>query len=326
MDSILVSAIGSFSADIVIKTLQRLGKRVVGIDIYPAEWIADSLSVDVFYQAPYASEPETYRSFIQEVCEREHVSCIIPLTDVEVDLFNSVRKSASNESWLQKIKLLISPTSALAYCRNKARMAQFLSNSHAGIQGIETRLLADCPREWDGKPQVVKPLDGRSSQGLIRVYANSDWQRAWDQSNPQRTIVQPLIEGPVITVDVVRDQHGHCVAIPREELLRTLNGAGTSVRVFADAALQKACCKLAEELGVLGCVNFEFIREEKDSYRFLECNPRFSGGVEFSCIAGYDCVANHLAAFEGKEIEPQPSIKETFIARKYEEYVTATSE
>ncbi|MFQ9705363.1 MAG: ATP-grasp domain-containing protein [Enterocloster clostridioformis] len=52
-----------------------------------------------------------------------------------------------------------------------------------------------------------------------------------------------------------------------------------------------------------GCVNMEFIEDRDGVYHMLECNPRFSGGVEFSCLAGYDCVTNHLRCFEGKEIE-----------------------
>jgi len=44
--------------------------------------------------------------------------------------------------------------------------------------------------------------------------------------------------------------------------------------------------------------------------------------VEFSCLAGYDCVTNHLRCFEGKEIERDGSVTGMYIARKYEEYIT----
>ena len=54
----------------------------------------------------------------------------------------------------------------------------------------------------------------------------------------------------------------------------------------------------------------------------LECNPRFSGGVEFSCIAGYDCVSEHLHCFEGKPVDTAAKISGMYIARKFEEYIT----
>lgn len=48
----LVTAIGSFSADAVLRTLRREGWRIIGTDIYEADWVAASRQVDVFCQAP----------------------------------------------------------------------------------------------------------------------------------------------------------------------------------------------------------------------------------------------------------------------------------
>ena len=53
---------------------------------------------------------------------------------------------------------------------------------------------------------------------------------------------------------------------------------------------------IAGLLGVRGCVNMEFIEDRDGVYHMLECNPRFSGGVEFSCLAGYDCVTKTICA------------------------------
>ena len=69
-------------------------------------------------------------------------------------------------------------------------------------------------------------------------------------------------------------------------------------------------------------MNMEFIEDQDGVCHMLECNPRFSGGVEFSCLAGYDCVTNHLRCFEGQEIELAECVKGMYIARKYEEYIT----
>ena len=38
----LVTAIGSFSADAVIRTLRQEGWRIIGTDIYEADWVAAS--------------------------------------------------------------------------------------------------------------------------------------------------------------------------------------------------------------------------------------------------------------------------------------------
>ncbi|PWM29699.1 MAG: carbamoyl-phosphate synthase large subunit [Coriobacteriia bacterium] len=322
MHTVLVTAIGSFSADVVIRRLHELGARVVGCDIYPREWIADSMNVDAFYHAPYATDADAYGAFIRDVCAREQVDLIMPLTDVEVDFYNGTFRDTAPDG----VAVCISPRETIRLCRDKDAMARFLEESASGVRGIPTRWLSDVANEPFGGPVVIKPIDGRSSQGLSRCCDAAAWDAARHPSDPDRFIVQPLIEGPVVTVDVVRSPDGSvCAAVPREELLRTLNGAGTSVHVYRDEALEASCRALAEELGIVGCVNFEFIRA-KDGYRFLECNPRFSGGVEFSCIAGYDCVGNHLKAFTGEALDQPEPFAGCWIARKYEEFVTKVDE
>jgi carbamoyl-phosphate synthase large subunit len=53
----------------------------------------------------------------------------------------------------------------------------------------------------------------------------------------------------------------------------------------------------------------------------LEINPRFSAGVEFSYMAGYDFVSGHLDCFAGNPVPAAGVIRQLTIARKYEEYV-----
>ena len=60
MKTALVTAIGSFSADIVIKSLKKQGLKVIGCDIFPKEWVVDAYSVDVFYQVPRGTKREKY--------------------------------------------------------------------------------------------------------------------------------------------------------------------------------------------------------------------------------------------------------------------------
>ena len=62
--TVLVTAIGSFSADCVITTLKSKGHKVVGCDIYPAIWHAVSKDCDNVYQAPFATKEQEYISFL----------------------------------------------------------------------------------------------------------------------------------------------------------------------------------------------------------------------------------------------------------------------
>ncbi|MDO4266848.1 MAG: ATP-grasp domain-containing protein [Eubacteriales bacterium] len=325
--TVLVTAIGSFAAEAVIRSCKGQGFRVIGCDIYPAEWVANSLDTELFFQAPRASEPEAYRRFLMETCRRERVDYLLPLTDVEIDVLQQWRLERPEEYEGLGAVVCISEPEAIAACRSKVKAAALLEEYQA-CRTIPGKLLSVFLENPDMDfPLVVKPVDGRSSQGLRIVEDKGQLEAAAAEcrGRENRFLVQERLEGRVVTADVVRSpETGSCVCLPRRELLRTLNGAGTSVQVFRSEELEAACRRAAEILKVRGCVNMEFIErwlpEGETEYWFLECNPRFAGGVAFSCMAGYDMVKNHLSCFAGGEPEPMRDIRDQYIARRYTEY------
>lgn len=318
MKTALVTAIGSFSADIVIKNLKKAAFRVVGCDIYPREWIADSGNVASFYQVPFATDEKRYVDVMEKLCRAEQVDVLIVLTDVEADVWNSHRDELSRAS----VTLCLSSEETLLICRDKRRLCHFLTEKGIGNPIPAMELLGADPERLS-YPAVVKPFNGRSSQGLRYLRSPEEMKGFMESESLEGLIVQPFYQGSIITVDVVRQaETGVSVVVCRKELLRTPNGAGTSVLVFVEPLLEAMCRELADALNINGCVNFEFIQGEDELYHLLECNPRFSGGVEFSCLAGYDCVTNHVRCFTGEVIEPCGEITGMYIARKYEEYIT----
>lgn len=318
----LVTAIGSFSAETVITSLQkRSAFRVVGCDIYPAEWIVNSLDVDSFYQVPRSRDELEYIAAIIGICEREAIDYILPLTDPEIDVLIKHQKQLEGIG----TRLLVSPPSVIKRCRDKYVFYEFCRTIESGFQVIPTlrvtKAMTESPYPF---PVFCKPVNGRSSEGVRRIQNQREWSLFISELQGSY-LVQPFIAGENITVDVVRcPQTEKTVAVARQELLRTVNGAGLSVRIFHDSRFEQACCDLADNLGIIGCVNFEFIRGEDGEYRLLECNPRFSGGVSFSHEAGYDMVTNHLRCFEGScDIDDAPVARSCYIARRYEQRVIA---
>jgi len=317
VQKVLVTAIGSFSADIVIKKLRQNGCFVAGTDIYPREWVADAQNVDQFYRVPRASEGEEYIRRLLEICAENGIDFLFPLTDPEIDMLNLHRDRFGRIS----VQVCMSDYETINRCRDKRKTEDFLRAAGVCtlIDSYDSKKLKDAAVSY---PIVCKPVNGRSSQGLKILDDPQSLYEFYDRIDPDAYLFQPYIPGNIITVDVVRDRFGSCRAVARRELIRTPNGAGISVRIFRDHALEKTCQAIAELLNVTGCVNFEFIEADDGRRYFLECNPRFSGGVEFSVLAGYDFVTNHLKCFKNEEIETDPVIKEHYISRKYEEYIT----
>lgn len=330
----LVTAIGSFAADRVIKTLREMDYRVIGSDIYDKEWVANSLEVDAFYKAPLASDEEAYISFIKDICEKESVDRILPIIDLEVDALNRHRDEIEKDG----VIICMSDKETIEVLRDKYRMTELVRGVLDRIEDEELRkavrvIPSERASEADFEkiefPVILKPVDGRSSSGLYRIYQEDQLGFAFsnimdpeklNDTSLEKYILQPMIKGNVVTVDILRDGEGNCRAVPREELVRTLNGAGLSVRVMEDEKLQAVCCRIAEAAGIKGCVNFEFIRGEGSGvYYFVECNPRFSGGIAFTELSGVPMIRNHMYIFDGRAMEDMPKQRCGFMTRKYQE-------
>ena len=314
MKTTLITAIGSYAAPPAIASLRAMGHRVIGCDIYPAAWNAAALEVDAFFQAVLCTDRDAYIAQLEEAVAREKVDFLIPLTDPEVDVL------CSEKARFAKLgcTLCVPDEPCAKLCRNKLDMAQMLE-----AEGLCDTIPTASPYGREPLesefPLMLKPLNGRSSQGQVVVRSADAYHQALSQRKDY--IAQPYLEGPVYTVDVAHDLYGtvHCLA--RQELLRTVNGLGTTVRVLPGHALERICASIARRAGIVGVVNMEFI-ENNGRFYFLEVNPRFSGGVGFSITAGMDFAKYEILCHEGDMLPPPPALQEMTLTRRMETVIT----
>lgn len=306
---ILVTAIGSFSADCVINSLKSHGHKVVGCDIYPSHWHAVSRDCDNVYQVPFATQEKEYISFLIDICKKEQIDAIFPLTDIEIDVLNLNRNELGNIG----VSLFIQSENCLSIARDKFAMYKLFKDDES-VNLPYSVCSEDLTLEFP-IPAIAKPINGRSSEGLRRIKKSEQLK---DLVGINSYIIQQEIPGPVFTVDYVRDSFGKDFAIPREELLRTKNGAGTTVRIAPDKILMDTVSHIGEKLNIVGCVNMEFILNN-GIYYLIDINPRFSAGVAFSNFLGYDMVISHLNSFIGKCICNPIEIEEQIICKRYKE-------
>lgn len=309
---ILVTAIGSMSAECVINRLKIKGHFVVGCDIYPKNWHYETTLCDVFFQAPFATEEDKYISFLLDVCGRQNLNYIIPLTDLEIDVIDRHRHHFEDGG----ITLCMQSGDILEIVRNKYALFKYFE-ADAFVPSIKTFLLSQLDENITF-PCIAKPYDGRSSEGLIR---NATKEQVMAIRDKEKYIVQEQLDGDVFTVDVCRcKKSGIVCAVPRQELLRTKNGAGLTVQTIADKCLFNLATYISGKLAINGCVNMEFIGQDH-KYYLIDINPRFSAGVAFSVLAGYDMINNHMNCFVGGNIDEQIEISEKVMVKKYQEVV-----
>ena len=309
--NILITAIGSFSADCVINTLRKSGHFVVGCDIYPSVWHAVSRDCNAVFQVPFAAKEKEYIDSLLNICQQYEIHYIFPLTDLEIDILNKNREVFD----YMNATLCIQSSDCLAIARDKYRMCCLFKDDDM-VKVPKSVLSCELPENFL-LPVIAKPINGRSSEGLKKIYKREDLV---DLKGVDNYIVQELLDGNVFTVDYVRNAlSGDDFAVPREELLRTKNGAGTTVRVVPNEDLMATTSYIGRKLGVNGCVNMEYIHY-KGAYYLIDINPRFSAGVAFSNFIGYDMVTAHLNCFLDKEKLPTPiEFKEQLLCKRYRE-------
>ena len=314
MKTVLLTAVGSYAAPPAIASLRAMGCRVIGCDIYPQAWNAASNEVDAFFQAVLATDRDTYIAQMEDAVQREGITHLIPLTDVEVDVL------CAEKARFAKLGCTVCTPDepAARLCRNKFDMAQALDADGICLTIPTASPYGREPRD-DEFPIMLKPLSGRSSQGQIIARTLEDYRAALRQRKDY--IAQPFIEGDIYTVDVARDLYGSTQCLARQELLRTVNGLGTTVRILPGHPLESVCADIARRAGIIGVVNMEFIGHGEDFY-FLEVNPRFSGGVGFSIAAGVDFAKLEILCHEGDMIGPRAPVQEMTITRRMETVIT----
>ena len=306
----LITAIGSMSAKCAISRLKDSGYFVAGCDIYPGEWHYETKLCDVFVQAPLATKQDEYVQFLIDTCHQFELDHIIPLTDLEIDVINRQRSKIENLG----IVLCMQSAEVLDVARDKFKLSR-VCEQDINIPSIRTCLLSEQPSDFKF-PCIAKPYNGRSSEGLIR---NASKEQLLAIEKKDEYIIQEQLEGNVFCEDYCRSEMtGVDCVVPRQELLRTSNGAGLTVQIVSDKSLIKLVSYIGNKLNINGCVNMEFILNN-GKYYLIDINPRFSAGVAFSVLSGYDMIINHIRCFCNQSVDAQIALEEKIIIKIYEE-------
>lgn len=284
--NILITALGSMSAEAVISNLVKISMvKVVGCNLYPANWTPASRLVDSFYQVNSAKNENSYIQDILLICQNHQINYVIPLTDLEVDVL------AKNYNIFEEkgITICISNPASIKIARDKYEVYKAFAK-HPTITPIPSTRLKEANINLMQFPAILKPRYGRSSEGIQHT-KNLSEAKFWQQSlKDDEYIIQPYLKGSIIVVDVVRQSDGNnCIALAREEIVRTSNGAGITVRTLPQHQCEFLAIEVAHALQMIGCFNIEFIRVDGQIF-LMDINPRFSAGVAFSKMSGYDMV------------------------------------
>lgn len=317
MKNVLITSNGSFSCEEIVTSLQSEADLLVGTNIYPEHLIGVSHLFDCTYLIPAPCE-QNYISELLHICHKHKIQFIFPLIDIEVDILSKHRKTFADKGITICLSnagsILISRDKYLSYLtfKNDKFITPIPTCSYADIAGNKFEHL------FTSSIFVAKPYNGRSSQGLLYL---SNFAEIESIPNKENYIFQPKIEGEVFTVDYIQDAYGNDFSITRKEIFRTQNGAGLSVEIQKNETLQKMASHIGKKLQILGAINIEFLFDGSQYY-LMDINPRFSAGIAFSRLAGYDIVKNHFLCFQNNPIENNVIITPCYAVKRYITYIT----
>ncbi|MBC7343368.1 MAG: ATP-grasp domain-containing protein [Clostridia bacterium] len=241
---------------------------------------------------------ESYLPKLLEICEREGVNLLIPLIDPELPLLAQHKETFESINTV----LVLSSLSSVSIANDKlATFAFFKSN---GIPCVSTRLYSedDEPRSEKSFPLVVKPRYGSSGQGVTLCSSYRELEVA--ASKTQEVVIQPLIRGPEVTIDLFGDGTGRLLsAVPRQRL-KIRGGEVERAITIEIEPLMESVLRISSGFKPYGPVNVQcFITDEGPL--FTEINARFGGGYPLTYAAGADFPRMIIEMFLGRDPESQ---------------------
>lgn len=166
-------------------------------------------------------------------------------------------------------------------------------------------------------PAILKPREGSASKGIVVAY---DRRGVEEAGNPEGYLIQEYIaDREEYTVDCyVSMRSGEMLcAVPRLRI-STSGGEVDRTQTRRIPRLIDESRRVVKELGLLGPVTLQFIRDKSDGrYLLMEINPRLGGGVVCSILAGADIAGMIIDEAAGKEAEASDGWRDNALMARY---------
>ncbi len=288
---VLVTGAGGPAGTGVVRWLRAAGHRVVAAD-------ADPMGVGL----RLADESAVIRRFedseyVRSVCEAARATgarVLVP-TIAEELLALAAGRDLLEEAGLA---FFLPEPDAVLDCVDKWRFAKVAQAAGVSVPATNIGSADGVPGPW-----VVKPRHGRGSRDV--VLADDETGLRYALSRVPEPVVQTRVEGREFTADLLVAPSGELAGVVPRWRLETRGGISSRGRTFLDPGLILDVAHLMDALGLRGPANVQGFVGDDGTARFIEVNPRFSGGLPLSLAAGADLVGEFLRAARGQPVRPE---------------------
>ena len=233
---------------------------------------------DGIVELPLVDDPG-YRDVVLDVCRREQVRALLPLTDLDpVTLATAAPELAT----IGTSVFLPDPEVALG-CQDKWECHLMLLA--AGLPSPPTWLagsvdLADLPY-----PMLLKPRLGFAARHIYRA-ANPEELAFFERYSPLESVYQQALDGTEFSTDTLGALDGRALgAIPRS-MMQAKGGEQVKGESLDDPQITDLAVRTVETLGLRGPACIQCFRKDGEIQGITDINTRFGGAFPLPLAAG----------------------------------------
>jgi carbamoyl-phosphate synthase large subunit len=246
-------------------------------------------------EVPRMDDPG-YVAALADVCEREGVGAVLPLTDLDIEILARAREQGHLPS-------LVPSADVARATYDKYETHKLLEK--LGLPSPPT-VLPEADLAAVDYPVMVKP---RRGSGARSIHPARDVKEArfFVDYVDEPVMVQRAMNGPEISIDCLGDLDGRCLnAIPRT-MLESRGGESIKGAVIADEEMIDLGRRVVEALGVRGPATVQVFRDPDVGLGITDVNTRFGGafpGPAYAALPGRTYPELIVAMAAGETVAP----------------------
>jgi carbamoyl-phosphate synthase large subunit len=303
---LLITCVGGSTIESLLSCLKfsnHFSYYLIGVDNISAGKAAHLL--DKYYSVPRGDE-DGYVEKLLEIAISEGVQFILPGSDEEalsisknLDLFEK-----------NNIQAIVSQLDTLKLISNKMETYNLLSSSGINvpkynvINSVEALKASLAKFKYPQNTVISKPSNGRGGRGLY-VFLGKDKPPSWLGSGKRETritldsfsfktlidvvhgecLVMPMLSSPAYDVDLMAIK-GDVKAIVVRERINPSGIPFQGNKILQNKTIEKYCKEIAKILNLDGLHDIDLMTDDEGNACIIEVNPRPSGSMAASLIAG----------------------------------------
>jgi len=307
---ILVTGVGGPAGINIARLLRERDDVVVtGCDVDGAA--TGQCFVDDFVIAPYVRDAQAYTAWMRDMVATRAYDIVIPTVHEELPLL------ATFVSELPAFVPLSGPTT-LGIGADKL-VAYEWTREHLPQYAPRFVLLKDWSPSWStDKTLFIKPRAGRGARGCKTISHDELLFLQSQEEALDEMVVMELLSGTEWTVDAYIGKDGKIVYLTPRERIGLAGGISIKGKTVRHSGVIEATKALIAQLDMAGPVCIQWKADAQGQPKFVEINPRLSGGLMISVAAGVNPVTALIEEYQG--LSPTEQTWEEVLSVGYLDY------